>query len=603
MTALDQSYDDPLSLEPAWLCHLNLVFAVGLMLANPSLGSEDSHIVSRLKEQHKDLDEQFYINARSMNDSLNGFEDADFWSTQALLLMTVYMLTKSKRNTAYALLGMAVRSAYALGLHDEDTMIIFSSTEQESRRNLWKSLFVMDRYLSLSLGRPSAIFDDELYAFTSRGSVNGSRNNSYAEPPASEQSSTHGIEPVVKICSIVGKILKDVYRQRKTTARQAVDFSNQLRAIALPPSQTTSLAPHQSIATLHCHIFLTHTVILSTRPFFIYELFNKVKRRTNLSKGKDSSAKQGAPLTNYQLSKACVSASVHLVCHVQQAFKTGNLSRRNPWVIYFLASAGLVLLSNEMIALHLHALAEQCIRDTMLIMEYCGEEDPQAERFHFILNTLKDVVDSEEPKRKEKYNILPPPSKHQPMDSIIGPIGGVSQGSGMHDPAMTTSFNQPYYSPMSSAPQSAILGPNPSSSPTGPPYGSHPARSKSSSSTPITMEPLPPPSAPPNPLSPASQQQRATMQAPLDPTNPNPNLPYANLFEFPAFPDNPANNMFGPSSTEDPDNITDEQIDFDAFWSWPSNLPQNGAENEGVAGLMPPPMSQSQIHMYGMPAG
>jgi hypothetical protein len=307
MLAMDQSYENPLSLERDWLCHLNLVFAIGLMLANPRPGSEESEIVSRLKDKHKDLDEQFYINAKSMNDPLTGFEDADFWSTQALLLMAVYMLTKSKRNTAFALLGMAVRSAYALGLHDEDTMIIFSPTQQESRRNLWKSLFVMDRYLALSLGRPSAIVDDELYGVTSKGSVNGSRHNSYAEPPPpAEQPSSHGIDDVVRICSIVGKILKDVYKQRKITARLAVEFSNQLKAITPPPpppSQT--LSPQQNIAMLHCSIFLTHTVILLTRPFFISVMFHKIKRRTT-PKGKESPARQGGYTTIEKISEACV---------------------------------------------------------------------------------------------------------------------------------------------------------------------------------------------------------------------------------------------------------------------------------------------------------
>lgn len=40
-----------------------------------------------------------------MCDPDSGFEDADFWSVQALSLMTVYMMAVSKRNRAYAYLG------------------------------------------------------------------------------------------------------------------------------------------------------------------------------------------------------------------------------------------------------------------------------------------------------------------------------------------------------------------------------------------------------------------------------------------------------------------------------------------------------------------
>jgi hypothetical protein len=37
------------------------------------------------------------MNAK-VNDPIIGFEDAGFWSIQALLLMAVYMLTVSKRH-------------------------------------------------------------------------------------------------------------------------------------------------------------------------------------------------------------------------------------------------------------------------------------------------------------------------------------------------------------------------------------------------------------------------------------------------------------------------------------------------------------------------
>lgn len=56
---------------------------------------------------------------------------------------------------------MAVRSAFALGLHRDETMRIFSNNEQAVRRNLWRSLFVLDRFLAASLGRPTAIRESD----------------------------------------------------------------------------------------------------------------------------------------------------------------------------------------------------------------------------------------------------------------------------------------------------------------------------------------------------------------------------------------------------------------------------------------------------------
>ena len=103
--SLNMCYDNPLGCHPEYLCLKNLVFAIGLMLATPRPGTNEAIIIEALRSEPYDRSEVFFQNAKSLNDPLNGFEDADFWSIQALLLMAIYMLCKSKRNTAFALLG------------------------------------------------------------------------------------------------------------------------------------------------------------------------------------------------------------------------------------------------------------------------------------------------------------------------------------------------------------------------------------------------------------------------------------------------------------------------------------------------------------------
>jgi hypothetical protein len=103
---IEQCYNDPLTAEPSVLCQLNLVFAIGLVLAKPAPGSEAAGIIDKLRmKQNVNRAEIFYRNAKSLADPVSGFEDADFWSVQALLLMALYMLSVSKRNAAYAYFG------------------------------------------------------------------------------------------------------------------------------------------------------------------------------------------------------------------------------------------------------------------------------------------------------------------------------------------------------------------------------------------------------------------------------------------------------------------------------------------------------------------
>ena len=85
-----------------------LTFAIGLVMAIPTPGTREDAIIQKLRAEPVDRAEMFYSDAKCLNDPLAGFEDAGFWSVQALALMSVYMLTVSRRNAAYALFGSFV---------------------------------------------------------------------------------------------------------------------------------------------------------------------------------------------------------------------------------------------------------------------------------------------------------------------------------------------------------------------------------------------------------------------------------------------------------------------------------------------------------------
>lgn len=105
---MDKCYSDPLTIDHIFLCHLNLVFAIGLSFATPEPGSLEAGIIDSLRARHPDQSEIFFLNAKTINNPVIGLEDADLWSVQALLLMALYMLLKSKRNPAFAYIGIAL---------------------------------------------------------------------------------------------------------------------------------------------------------------------------------------------------------------------------------------------------------------------------------------------------------------------------------------------------------------------------------------------------------------------------------------------------------------------------------------------------------------
>ena len=108
LETIEKCYSDPLTADHIFLCHLNLVFAIGLTFATPEPGTRESDIIDSLRAKYPDQSEIFFLNAKSINNPIIGLEDADLWSIQALLLMALYMLLKSKRNPAFAYIGIAM---------------------------------------------------------------------------------------------------------------------------------------------------------------------------------------------------------------------------------------------------------------------------------------------------------------------------------------------------------------------------------------------------------------------------------------------------------------------------------------------------------------
>jgi hypothetical protein len=104
---VERTYQNPLAAEQSWMCILNLVFANGLQLrsTSPQQSPAETAILKRLLSDKFDRSEMFFLAAKHLKDSTSGFEDGDFASIQALLLMTLYMLSVGKRNTAWAYFG------------------------------------------------------------------------------------------------------------------------------------------------------------------------------------------------------------------------------------------------------------------------------------------------------------------------------------------------------------------------------------------------------------------------------------------------------------------------------------------------------------------
>lgn len=230
---------------------------------------------------------------------------------------------------------MAVRSAYSLGLHREETMndFIFTVEQMRIRRNLWKTLFILDRFLAASLGRPTAITEEDC-------SCKIMSENGFSYPYTNGEvdiSDIHSrsLDACVRSCQMIGVTL-GVFSQRKistTVVQKIVGMSKDLRHAAstglfsrLANEIPTSAA--QGIATLHVHLLSLHFLILLTRQLFIMHNWKLEEQRSGLKKPYTI---RESPMAKY--SEACVIASYHTLRLVQKAREAEYLPQRNPFIM------------------------------------------------------------------------------------------------------------------------------------------------------------------------------------------------------------------------------------------------------------------------------
>lgn len=314
------------------------------------------------------------------------------------LINRAFVLTSS--------LGMAVRSAYSLGLHQETEMKFENET---ARRNVWRSLFVLDKFLATALGRPAAIYEEDCSSNVLYLPADQSPKSVQDE----EDIRMAGLDSSVRIYTTISTMLKKIYAEKKVSTNLAQEIVNdcQLWALNAHPSLAaddllSGKAPKEmGMAILHVQLLHYHSILLLCRPFFIDIL---VKTRPTISNDGEPFHRTFSRAEKF--SQACVAASTHSVMLIQAAFEAKYLPRCNPFILYvhflespqgcsltldfryFLFAATLIILSNEFAGLYENEHYAESVGSAIKIMDYCATTNVQAQRMLYILQSfLADV--------------------------------------------------------------------------------------------------------------------------------------------------------------------------------------------------------------------
>lgn len=441
---------------------------------NPS-GDEDTvssifYLVIAIGAQVSDINqavaEQYFSSGRQL--AFSAFQETPSIHTiQSYILVSMYMLGACRRNGAFMNLGIALRAAYAVGIHRKDANALFCGRERRARERVWKSLRMMDLFLSASLGRPPATSDYD-YDIRDDTLVSGEQRRSLT--PDQELSGA-----VISLCRIFERILTDVYMKQVISINVAEAISNQHRAwvrtlptvLKLQTEQLDNKTMEESLAAAHVFGSYYWSIILLTRPFLVYRVAQYVKNKADPSSSSDS---RNSSSRISLFADACVYSALRGLDVVDDLARVGSLPRRLPFLINSVFNSAVVLGAAFFADYDNLLPLEEGLNKADRFLSLFVPHDPHACRFLQIVKYLRGAVAEYVQRRNRQWM----ERRSRQVDQLFGQVGAGSgndststlAGPDLPPPGQTsTNHHEPQQSPALHSPTASnkITGNTPSS--------------------------------------------------------------------------------------------------------------------------------------------
>ncbi|KAL4977788.1 coma-domain-containing protein [Aspergillus desertorum] len=374
-------------------------------------------IGAQVTDTNQTLAEQYFVSGRQL--AFSAFtETPSLYTIQSYVLISMYMLGACRRNGAFMNLGIALRAAYAVGIHRRDANSLFTARERRARERVWKSLRMMDLFLSASLGRPPATSDFDYDLREDEVSRRGSHL------PRDQLSTT-----VVSLCRIFERVLTEVYMRQVVSINLAENISNQHRAwvrtlpafLQLQTERLNSRTLEESLAAAHVFGSYYWSIILLTRPFLIFWVSQYVR-------SKKGSA--GAPEVRNGTSRlslfadACVYSALRGLYIVEGLARYEALPRRLPFLINSVFNSAVVLGAAFFADYDNLLPLEEGMNKAERFFELFVPHDPHSCRFLQIIKYLRAAVTEYVGRRNRQWM----ERRSRQVDQLFGQVGPASAG-------------------------------------------------------------------------------------------------------------------------------------------------------------------------------
>ncbi|KNG91257.1 Zn(II)2Cys6 transcription factor [Aspergillus nomiae NRRL 13137] len=216
---------------------------------------------------------KFFVRAMAlMPDHASLWKDS-LLASETLALAGLYLYCIDHRESAHVYVGQAIRIAQLEGLHTELPEDELGAATVTRCRNLWWTLYIMDRHLSSSLGLPMTTQDSDI--------------TTLIDPPSSCPQRDVTLSLQVRLSHLLSSILTSIYKNEKTQLGTFLETTRSILHTMAGHAQEIESIIHMknenSVDTMpkgtrHITLLYHQCVIVATRPLLLSVLKERLDK-------------------------------------------------------------------------------------------------------------------------------------------------------------------------------------------------------------------------------------------------------------------------------------------------------------------------------------
>ncbi|KAJ5153410.1 uncharacterized protein N7482_009888 [Penicillium canariense] len=324
---LQDSYHRTALDDTAFGCKYFALFALGEVYSTPFLVSKDGPVPGL----------SYYMRAMSLIALFP--ENPSIFHIEGLLALALYSQFLNRGQTAFSLVGQALRAALGCGLnHSLPADQSVDALRREHRVRIWWTIFIFDRFWSCKLGLPAQTHDEDIHVEMPSNLALETYQEQFAD--SSYQRAAIGL------ARISGDIIQNIYSRSSHLG----SFLSRERKLLIKLKQWVRDLPDQvrlrSESPSPKHVILIHLqfnycLVLATRPVLLHVLIL-------VSKADASTAVTNSPVL-ITLGEACIRAARHSLDLCLDEWTDGSSSIYGYAFPHYVFTSGLILIISSLV--------------------------------------------------------------------------------------------------------------------------------------------------------------------------------------------------------------------------------------------------------------